>query len=151
MRLSKHFTLGELTKSSTADRRGIENVPNESEIDSLRLVCENVLEPVREHFKVPMTPSSGFRCLELNTAIGSSSTSQHVKGQAVDFEVQGIANDYLAKWIMENVDYDQVILEFFKQEDPNSGWVHCSYVNEKENRKKALRYNGGKYEILEIA
>ena len=150
MRLSKHFTLQELIKSSTAERRGIKNVPGRTEIDSLTLVCENILEPVREHYGVPMAPSSGYRCLELNQAIGSGDTSQHVKGQAVDFEIPGVPNRDLANWIMENVDYDQLILEFYKKEDPNSGWVHCSYVNE-ENRKKALCFDGKNWEKLKIA
>ena len=107
MRLSKHFTLQELIKSSTAERRGIKNVPERAEIESLRLVCDNILEPVRQHFGVPMVPSSGYRCLELNRAIGSGDSSQHVKGQAVDFEIPGLANQVLANWIMENVAYDR--------------------------------------------
>ena len=151
MRLSKHFTLQELIKSSTAERKGINNVPESAEIESLRLVCDNILEPVRQHFGVPMVPSSGYRCLELNRAIGSGDSSQHVKGQAVDFEIPGLANQVLANWIMENVDYDQLILEFYRQEDPNSGWVHCSYVNKEENRKKSLRFDGKNWEKLEIA
>tara|TARA_R100000995_G_scaffold33319_1_gene14989 strand:- start:939 stop:1394 length:456 start_codon:yes stop_codon:yes gene_type:complete len=151
MRLSKHFTLQELIKSSTAERRGIKNVPERAEIESLRLVCDNILEPVRQHFEVPMAPSSGYRCLELNRAIGSGDTSQHVKGQAVDFEIPGLANQVLANWIMENVDYDQLILEFYRQEDPNSGWVHCSYDNKEENRKESLRFDGKNWEKLKIA
>ena len=151
MRLSKHFTLQELIKSSTAERRGIKNVPERAEIESLRLVCDNILEPVRQHFGVPMVPSSGYRCLELNRAIGSGDTSQHVKGQAVDFEIPGLANQVLANWIMENVDYDQLILEFYRQEDPNSGWVHCSYDNKEENRKESLRFDGKNWEKLKIA
>jgi len=151
MRLSKHFTLQELIKSSTAERRGIKNVPERTEIESLRLVCDNILEPVRQHFGVPMVPSSGYRCLELNRAIGSGDSSQHVKGQAVDFEIPGLANQVLANWIMENVDYDQLILEFYRQEDPNSGWVHCSYDNKEENRKESLRFDGKNWEKLKIA
>jgi len=114
-------------------------------------VCDNILEPVRQHFGVPMVPSSGYRCLELNRAIGSGDTSQHVKGQAVDFEIPGLANQVLANWIMENVDYDQLILEFYRQEDPNSGWIHCSYGNKEEHRKEALRFDGKNWEKLKIS
>lgn len=148
MQLSEHFSLGELTKSHTAERKGIKNVPTEQEQQSLALVCENILEPVRAHYEMPIIPSSGYRALELNREIGSKDTSQHVKGEAVDFEIAGVPNMDLAKWIMKNLDYDQLILEFYKTEDPNSGWVHCSYVKEK-NRKIALRFGGGKWEKLE--
>ena len=148
MQLSEQFSLGELTKSHTAERKGIENVPTEQEQQSLALVCENILEPVRAHYEMPIIPSSGYRALELNREIGSKDTSQHVKGEAVDYEIAGVPNMDLAKWIMKNLDYDQLILEFYKTEDPNSGWVHCSYVKEK-NRKIALRFGGGKWEKLE--
>ena len=100
MQLSDHFTLSELTKSSTAERRGIANEPGSTEIENLITVCDQILEPVREHYGIPFAPNSGFRGLELNRAIGSSDTSQHVKGEAVDFEVPGIANKDVALWVM---------------------------------------------------
>ena len=126
MKLSDHFSLSELTKSSTAERQGIANDPSEAEIENLILVCDNILEPVRNHYGIPFIPNSGFRCLELNRAIGSSDKSQHTMGKAVDFEVPGISNKDVALWVQENCDYDQLILEFYKEGQPSSGWVHCS-------------------------
>ena len=83
--------------------------------------------------------SSGFRSEDLCEAIGSSKNSQHAKGQAADFEIFGVANAELAKWIIENLDYDQLILEFHKPDEPNSGWIHCSYKSATDNRKSTLR------------
>lgn len=143
-KLSTNFTLEELCKSQTAARRGIDNMPREPEdeaiIENLTRVCERILQPVRDHFGVAFSPSSGYRCPELNEAIGSKDTSQHVKGEAVDFEVPGIANPELAAWIVENLEYDQVILEFYTPGEPNSGWVHCS-VTGGANRRVALTIN----------
>jgi hypothetical protein len=128
MRLSEHFTLRELTRSDTATRLDIDNTPNADEIETLKLVAENILEPVRKHFGFPFSPNSGFRCLELNRAIKSKDTSQHVLGQAVDLEVPSISNFDLAVWIRDNVpSYDQLILEFHVPGEPTSGWVHCSF------------------------
>ena len=140
-RLSTHFSLKELTRSDTAVRKGIKNEPNEKEIENLRTVCEKILEPVRVHYGIPFTPSSGFRCLMLNKEIGSSNKSQHINGQAVDFEVPGVPNMELAMWIREHLDYDQLLLEFYKEDIPDSGWVHCSYVGDR-NRKESKRFDG---------
>ena len=107
MMLSEHFSLSELTKSETATRKGIENTPNGTEIENLILLCENILEPVREHYGIPFVPNSGYRGLDLNREIGSSDGSQHVTGNAVDFEVPGIDNKDVALWVMENCDFDQ--------------------------------------------
>jgi zinc D-Ala-D-Ala carboxypeptidase len=142
MQLSDHFTLSELTKSSTAERRGIDNEPGPSEIENL------ILEPVRNHYGIPFAPNSGFRGLELNRAIGSSDTSQHVTGNAVDFEVPGIDNKDVALWVMENCEFDQLILEFYKEGVPGSGWVHCSYDEPTEHRKSARIFNGKTWESL---
>tara|TARA_R110000796_G_scaffold61047_4_gene141279 strand:- start:268 stop:711 length:444 start_codon:yes stop_codon:yes gene_type:complete len=147
MMLSDHFSLAEFTKSQTAIRKGIKNDPNDAAIENIRLLCENILEPVREHYDIPFTLNSGFRCLALNEAVGSSSRSQHVTGQAADFEIPTIANKDLAHWIMDNLDYDQVLLEFYKEGDPSSGWVHCSY-NNGENRKQAKKFDGRTWETL---
>ena len=118
MKLSKHFSLWELTKSHTAERKRIKNKPDKECTKNLKVLCEKILEPVREHYGKPITPSSGYRCVSLNREIGSSDKSQHVKGQAVDFEVPGISNMELAQWIMANLDYDQLILEFYKTGKP---------------------------------
>jgi hypothetical protein len=133
MNLSTNFTLNELTKSETATRLDIDNTPNEEQIESLRLLCENILQPVRDHFGKPVKISSGFRCAELNSspAVGGSATSDHCKGQAVDFEIDGLSNPDVAQWIMDNLTYSQLILEFYVQGQVNSGWIHCSYNPEK--------------------
>jgi zinc D-Ala-D-Ala carboxypeptidase len=127
MNLTANFTLRELTKSDTADRLDIDNTPNEEQIESLRLLCENILQPVRDHFGKPVKISSGFRCSALNQATGGSSNSDHCRGQACDFEIDGVSNPELAEWIESNLKYTQLILEFYTQGQPNSGWVHCSY------------------------
>ena len=127
MNLSKNFTLNELTKSETAIRLDIDNTPNDEQIESLRLLCENILQPVRDHFGKPVKISSGFRCPAVNQATGGSATSDHCKGQAVDFEIDGLPNPDVAQWIMDNLDYTQLILEFYTQGQPNSGWIHCSF------------------------
>jgi len=148
MQISDHFTLSELTKSSTAERLGIANEPGSVEVENLIMVCDQVLEPVRNHYGIPFAPNSGFRCLELNRAIGSSGNSQHVKGEAVDFEVPGISNKEVALWVMENCEFDQLILEFYKEEIPDSGWVHCSYTIENDNRKSARVFDGRHWSAL---
>ncbi len=129
MNLSANFTLKELTKSDTATRLGIDNTPDEAVIESLRLLCENILQPVRDHFGKPVKISSGYRSPELNSspAVGGSKTSDHCKGQAVDFEIDGVPNPELAEWIESNLKYSQLILEFYTQGQPNSGWVHASF------------------------
>lgn len=142
MKLSENFSLDELTKSQTALRLGIDNTPHEEAIHNLQEVCDNILEPVRYEFEIPFSPSSGFRCLELNRAIGSSDNSQHVSGEAVDFEVPRFSNMEVAEWIIKNLHYDQLILEFYKEGVPNSGWIHCSYVTNKENRQQAKKFDG---------
>ena len=129
MELTRNFTLSELTKSDTAIRKGINNNPNAEQVEKLKALCENILQPVRDHFgRVKVT--SGFRSVELCLAIGSSQNSQHAKAEAADFECMGTDNAELADWINQNLDYDQLILEFYDPSEPNSGWIHCSYVPE---------------------
>ncbi len=145
MQLSKHFTLEEFEKSSTAIRHGIENKAGSGEIKNLTDLCYAVLEPVRAKFEKPIMVTSGYRSEELCVAIKSSKTSQHTKGQAVDFEIAGVSNLQLAIWIENNCDFDQLILEFWKEDEgANSGWVHCSY-NEGSNRKQVLTFNGKEF------
>ena len=127
MELSRNFTLTELTKSDTAIRKGINNNPNAEQIEKLKSLCENILQPVRDHFgRVKVT--SGFRSPELCQAIGSSVNSQHAKAEAADFECVGVDNAELADWIKRELPYDQLILEFYTPGEPNSGWIHCSYT-----------------------
>ena len=149
MKLSKNFSLLELTKSQTAERKSIDNTPSPEHQRNLKSLCTRILQPVRDHFSRVVSVSSGYRSEALCLAIGSKTTSQHAKGQAADFEIYGLSNQELATYIKENLDYDQLILEYWKKEDPNSGWVHCSY-NVNVNRKqylKAYKENGStKYE-----
>ena len=144
MKLSGHFSLSELTKSQTAVRKGIDNKPTLEHIENLTELCTHILEPTRRNFGKPMVITSGYRSEELCEAIGSSKNSQHAKGEAADFEMFGIDNKELAKYIKNNLVFDQLILEFYNPDDPSSGWVHCSY-NKEENRKQSLLYNGKDY------
>ena len=138
MKLSNNFSLKEMVKSQTAERKGINNNPSEDHMNNLKLLCENVLQPVRDHFGKSVMISSGFRSPELCEAIGSSTKSQHARGEAADFEIAGVDNKELATWISKNTEFDQLILEFYKEGDPNSGWVHCSAVKG-EPRKQVLK------------
>ena len=127
MQLSRNFSLQELTKSDTAIRKGIDNEPNADQIDKLKMLCENVLQPVRDHFgRVKVT--SGFRSPQLCQAIGSVVTSQHARAEAVDFEVIGVDNAEVADWVKMNCETDQLILEYYTPGEPNSGWIHASWV-----------------------
>ena len=139
MKLTENFSLNELTKSQTAERKGIDNTPSAEHQENLKSLCEMILQPIRDHFEQVVSVSSGYRSPELCVAIGSSTKSQHASGCAADFEIFGISNKELADYIDQNLDYDQLILEYWKGEDePNSGWVHCSYTNG-SNRKQYLR------------
>lgn len=138
MNLSKSFTLNELTKSQEATRLGIDNTPNEEQILNLKLLCDNILQPIRDYYGMPVSVSSGYRSAALCEAIGSSSNSQHTKGQAADFEIFSVPNRELAEFIVKNLNYDQCILEFWNENEPNSGWVHCSF-NSSGNRKQFLQ------------
>ena len=139
MRLSQNFTLAEMIKSQTAERKAINNNPNEDNIENLQRLCEHILQPVREHYGKVVSVSSGFRSPELCVAIGSSVNSQHASGQAADFEIYGVSNKELADYIADNLDFDQLILEYHNPEEPNSGWIHCSYKGPTDNRKQTLR------------
>jgi hypothetical protein len=140
MYLSKNFTLNELTKSQEAIRLGIDNTPNEEQILNLKLLCNNILQPIRDYYGMPVFVSSGYRSKELCEVIGSSTSSQHTKGQAADFEIFSVANKELAEFIVKNLNYDQCILEFWNENEPNSGWVHCSF-NTLKNRAQFLKAN----------
>ena len=148
-RLSPHFKLKELERSQLASRYEIDNtVKDEKVFKNLQLLCSNILEPVRVHYGVPFSPSSGYRCLDLNRKLGSSDNSQHVHGQAADIEIPTVSNYELGIWVRDNLDYDTVLLEFYKEGNPSSGWVHVSYV-ENNNRKRALIFDGKQYKSLE--
>lgn len=136
MRLSKNFTLEEFTKSTVAIRKGIDNIPDAKAIDRLRTLCNKILQPVRNHLG-RVNVNSGFRSLLLNRELKSKDTSQHILGEAADIEIWGLSNYDLACWIRDNLEFDQLILEFWDESDPNSGWVHVSY-SEDGNRNECL-------------
>ena len=146
MQLSKHFSLEEMTRSMVASRKGIDNIPGAGEIKNLENLCYEVLEPVRAHFDKPITVSSGYRSEALCEAIGSKKTSQHAKGMAVDFEINGVPNIQVAYWLTNNVDFDQCILEYYKPDDGSAGWIHASYNEKGANRKQVLTFDGKRYE-----
>ena len=154
MKLSKNFSLAELTKSQTAERMGLDNNPNEDETENLRLLCERVLQPVRDHFDDVVTISSGYRNEIFSQKIGSSSKSHHCKGMAADFEIFGVDNNKVSDWIKENLMFDQLILEYYEPGQPNSGWIHVSYNRDVNlNRKEylmAVKNSSGKTEYKPI-
>ena len=133
--ISKYITYQEATTSQTAVRKGINNTPGDNELLAMQLVGIRVFDVVRDHFKTPLRVSSFYRSPELNSAIGGSSrTSQHVKGQAIDIQGTGkVTNKMIFDYIKENLDFDQLINEY------NYSWVHVSYVSKEKNRKQILK------------
>ena len=148
MNLSKNLTLAEVTKSTTAKRRGINNEPDDWTIENLRATAEEVFQPIRKAFKCPIYVSSGYRSEELNVAIGGSVRSQHVQGRALDLDAdvfRGCTNGEIFRYIFNNLTFDQLIWEFGDSDNPD--WVHVSYVRDGVNRGrclKALRDDDGK-------
>ena len=135
-KISKHLSYSEVVKSATATRRGISNDPNEKELANIKMLAENVFEPLREHFNVPIGIISGFRSLELNKAVGGAKSSQHLAGAyngkeeaAFDIDADvyknGITNTDIFNYIKDNLEYDQVIAEFY--DNGNPAWIHVSY------------------------
>ena len=123
MKLSANFSLAELTKTNV---RQFDNTPSMQVIDSLQVLVDSVLQPIRNKFG-PVTVTSGYRSPEVNKAIGGSATSDHCFGFAADFEVAGVDNKELARWVADNLKFKQLILEFYTKGVPDSGWVHVSY------------------------
>jgi len=136
--ISKHITYKEATRSVTALRLGIENLPNEYELQNMELIAEKVFEPLRRAVNGPIKINSFFRCEELNKAIGGSNKSQHCQGRAIDIDdVYGyVSNSYMYYYIKDNLDFDQLIWEFGTDTEPD--WVHVSYVDSDSNRKRCL-------------
>jgi hypothetical protein len=134
---SANISFKEGTHSNTATRRGIDNTPNEEQIQSMRYVAENIFQKVREHFNKPIRINSFFRGAELNKAIGGSLSSQHCKGEAIDVDgLGGLTNKEIYDYIKENLEFDQLIWEFGTLEEPD--WVHFS-LKQTGNRKQCLR------------
>jgi nicotinamidase-related amidase len=134
--LTKNFSLHELTKSETAARHDMDNTPGPAEIANLTELAVKVLQPVRDHFAKGVHVNSGFRHPDVNAKVGGSKTSDHCKGQAADIEIPGVPNAELAQWIKDNLEFRQLILEFYTPGIPDSGWVHVSY--NPDNLKKQV-------------
>jgi len=134
--LTKNFSLAELTKSETALRFDMDNAPGAVEIANLTELAGKVLQPVRDHFGKGVKVNSGFRHPDVNAKVGGSKTSDHCKGQAADIEIPGVPNAELAEWIKDNLEFRQLILEFYTPGIPDSGWVHVSY--DPKNLKKQV-------------
>jgi hypothetical protein len=148
MKISEHLDLSELTRSDSAKRNGISNMPTPEHIENFKLLAEKVFEPIRKHFGVPINISSGYRSKELNAKIGGSATSQHSSGEAIDIDMDGSANGVTNRmvfdYIKDNLVFDQLIFEFGTKEAPD--WVHVSYESTGKQRKQILRAvkTGGK-------
>lgn len=146
MRLSDNLSLKEVTKSATAIKHGISNEPSIDHLENLKAIAENIFQPIRNHFGVPIAVTSGYRSEELNKRIGGSLTSQHSKGEALDLDadVYGqVTNKEIFEYILDHIDFDQLIWEFGTDQDPD--WVHVSYKRKERNRGevlKAIRTNG---------
>ena len=148
MKLSEHLDLAEVTRSDSAKRKGISNMPTPEHIENFKKLAENIFEPIRKHFGVPIMISSGYRSKALNTAIGGSLTSQHCQGKAIDIDMDGSANGVTNKMVFEfikaNLNFDQLIWEFGTKDAPD--WVHVSFETTGKQRKQILRAikSGGK-------
>ena len=148
MQLSEHLNLNEVTTSGTAKRLGIDNTPTPEHLANLKLVAEKIFEPIRKHFGKPIKVSSGYRSKALNAAVpGSSLTSQHCSGEALDLDqdgmTTGITNKMVFEYVKNNLNFDQLIWEFGT--DSNPDWVHVSWESTGKQRKqilKATRVNG---------
>lgn len=138
MQLSENFTLTEFTKSQTGARLGIDNTPKGDHLENLKNLVIKIIQPVRTKMGRPLTINSGYRGPELNKAVGGAATSQHCNGEAADIECPGVPNYDLAKWIQDNLDFDQLILEFYTPGIPDSGWVHVSLKRSGPQRKQVL-------------
>ena len=138
MRLTNNFSLEEFERSDTAKRLGIDNHVPQFAIARLRTLCEKVLQPVRDHFGVPIIITSGYRCPDLNDAVKGATSSQHMKGEAADFYINAppltLRDIYL--WMVDNISFDQLIWEV--RDGGRRKWIHVSYKNEKANRQQVF-------------
>ena len=150
--ISKHISDKEGVYSRTALRLDIDNTPTKEHLNNMRLLAENIFEPLRAYVGGPIKINSFYRSPELNKAIGGSSKSQHCHGQAIDLDdtFGRMTNAEMYEFIKEHLDFDQMIWEFGDDENPN--WVHVSYVSEEKNRNRCLKAykenNKTKYKII---
>jgi zinc D-Ala-D-Ala carboxypeptidase len=148
MKISEHLSLAEVTRSETAKRKGVSNMPTEAHLANFKLLAEKVFEPIRNHFGSPINISSGYRSEALNKAVGGSRSSQHCSGEAIDIDMDGSANGVTNKmvfdYIKDNLEFDQLIWEFGTSSNPD--WVHVSYKSTGKQRKQMLKAvkSGGK-------
>lgn len=147
MKLSEHLDLSEVIRSESAKRNGISNMPIESHIRNLKLLAENIFQPIRNNFRCPIHISSAYRSIELNRIVKGSLTSQHCTGEAIDIDMDGtpngVTNKMVFDYIKDNLEFDQLIWEFGTNDNPD--WVHVSYESTGKQRKqvlKAIRNNG---------
>ena len=147
MKLSEHLDLSEVIRSESAKRNGISNMPIEAHIRNLKLLAENIFQPIRNNFRCPIHISSAYRSIELNRIIKGSLTSQHCTGEAIDIDMDGtpngVTNKMVFDYIKNNLEFDQLIWEFGNDDNPD--WVHVSYESTGKQRKqvlKAIRNNG---------
>jgi len=154
MEISKHLSLAEVSRSETAKRKGINNTPSGEHLENFKKLAENIFEPIREHFAVPIHISSGYRSKELNSAIGGSATSQHCQGEAIDIDMDGsasgVSNKDVFDYIKGHLNFDQLIWEFGSDNNPD--WVHVSYESTGKQRKQILKAvkSGGKTSYLPL-
>ena len=150
--ISNHISYKEATYSRTATRLNIDNKPNEEQLKNMKLIAEEVFEPLRMWVGGPIKINSFFRSPKLNTAIGGSSKSQHCHGQAIDLDdtFGRATNAEMFNFIREHLNFDQMIWGF--GDDDNPDWVHVSYVNDEDNRNRCLlayKENGKtKYKVI---
>jgi zinc D-Ala-D-Ala carboxypeptidase len=145
MKLSQNFTLKEMTQSQTALRNHIDNSPNDLQIQNIEELVKNILQPLRDYYEAPLKITSCYRSSKLCEKIGSSSNSQHCanRGAAADFEIPGYDNKQVASHIKNNFDFDQLILEYYDESDINSGWIHCSFLSNKNRKESLIKDNEG--------
>lgn len=140
MIISEHISYKEAVYSPTAERLGIDNIPDFEQLHKMQLLATQIFEPLRRHFNVPIKINSFFRCKELNAAVGGSSSSQHTKGEAIDIDdtFGKIKNSDIFYWIVENLYFDQIIWEFGNSKSP--AWVHVSYKYTINRKKITISY-----------
>jgi hypothetical protein len=152
MQITQHLSLAEVTRSETAKRKGISNMPTPEHLENFKNLSINIFEPIRRYFDKPIHISSGYRSKALNTAIGGSLTSQHCSGEAIDIDMDGnsngITNKHVFDYIKQHLNFDQLIWEFGTKDNPD--WVHVSYESNGKQRKQVLRAvkQGGKTSYL---
>lgn len=144
MQLSKNLSLQELKKSATAIKKGISNEPTIEHMENLKALAENIFQPLRDYFGVPIAVTSGYRSASLNRIIGGSSTSQHCKGEAIDLDADvygNLTNAAIFGYLKDHTDFDQLIWEF--GDEMNPAWVHCSYTRGRNRGEVLVAYRDG--------